>query len=203
MSKILEKLTNFVRLRYPKYQFASLVRSGKIVVGKGTYGSPALIDYTNRLFPALVIGNYCSIATEVSFLVEPNHRIDTVATFPILERLGPESSLSSNIQVGPARVGHDVWIGYRCTIVGGCSIGNGAVIASGSVVTRDVRPYTVVGGVPAKEIKRRFSDAICEELESIKWWELTESEVCKLAPFLSDVPKPELRQAVESLRADF
>jgi acetyltransferase-like isoleucine patch superfamily enzyme len=85
----------------------------------------------------------------------------------------------------PLIIGHDVWIGDRVTILGGCrSIGNGAVLAAGAVVTRDVAPYSVVGGVPARVIKMRFPVDRIGELEASRWWEMD------LASIIQDPPVP-------------
>jgi acetyltransferase-like isoleucine patch superfamily enzyme len=189
--------------RTPKWRFTRQVRRGHIVVGIGTYGTPNLYDYTSRNKPSLTIGNYCSIAGEVTILVEGNHRAEFVTTFPIAEILvKSDSKISTNLDDGPVSIGHDVWIGFGATIVG-CSIGNGAVVAAGSVVVRDVRPFAIVGGVPAREIRRRFPDDVCEALEKIAWWELDKNEVITLAPSLLREPNViELAERVAQLKRE-
>jgi acetyltransferase-like isoleucine patch superfamily enzyme len=180
-------------LRTAEWRFGRHVTQGHVVVGHGTYGSPLLLDYTLRNKPSLIIGNYCSIAGNVTVLVEANHRTENAAMYPILERLvSPGGSVSMNPPEGPVKIGHDVWIGYGSTIVGSCKIGNGAVVAAGSVVVKDVRSFAIVGGVPAREIRRRFPDDICEALDEIGWWDLPESEVAALADVLLCEPEVEL-----------
>jgi virginiamycin A acetyltransferase len=79
-------------------------------------------------------------------------------------------------------IGNDVWIGHNVIIVGNVTIGNGAVLAAGSVVTKDVSAYTIVGGVPAKEIRKRFSKKIIDEIEVLQWWNLSETELERIKP---------------------
>ena len=85
-------------------------------------------------------------------------------------------------EIKKVSIGNDVWIGHNVIIVGNVTIGNGAVLAAGSVVTKDVPPYTIVGGVPAKEIKKRFSDSVIQEIEALKWWDKPEEELEQLKP---------------------
>jgi acetyltransferase-like isoleucine patch superfamily enzyme len=176
------------------------IRRGRVVVGDGTYGSPLVVDYTGRYSPGVAIGNYCSIAEGVTILVDGQHRTDWTTTFPIRSHLFGDRSWEdgSPLVSGPVRIGHDVWIGYRATILGGCQIGNGAVIAAGAVVAVDVRDYSIVGGVPAREIRRRFSDEICDALNEISWWNLRPDQVRQLSALLSDSPHPrDLAEAVK------
>ena len=86
-------------------------------------------------------------------------------------------------------IGHDVWIGNNCLIKQGVKIGSGAVIGMGSVVTKDVRPYTIVAGNPAKIIRKRFDDIIIDRLLDIEWWNLNESELSKYAKYIRDPKK--------------
>lgn len=136
-----------------------------VSVGKKTYGclDVQLDNRKNRLR----IGSYCSIAEEVRFLVCADHNTDCVSTFPFrVHCLGHDMEAVSK---GDIVVDDDVWIGYRSTILSGVHIGQGAVIAAGSVVTKDVPPYAIVGGVPAKVIKYRFAPEIVEQLLRIDY----------------------------------
>jgi virginiamycin A acetyltransferase len=123
----------------------------------------------------LVIGKFCSIAPEVRFMMDGgNHRMDG-STFPFnifgngWERHTP--SLDQLPIKGDTVVGNDVWIGRRATIMPGVQIGDGAIISAEAVVVRDVDPYTVVGGNPAREIKQRYPKEIIQELLEIRWWD--------------------------------
>lgn len=141
---------------YPK----SLFPLEQVSVGKRTYGclDVQLDNNTNRL----QIGNYCSIANEVRFLVCADHPMNCISTFPF--RVHCLGQATEAISKGDIIIDDDVWIGYRSTILSGVHIGQGAVVAAGSVVAHDVPPYAVVGGVPAKVIKYRFPQEIIDEL---------------------------------------
>src|SRR5690606_34906521 len=118
----------------------------------------------------------CSIASETVFLGEAGHRLDTASTFPIDVFLN-RKSVEDRTTKGPIVVGNDVWIGMRSTILSGVTIGNGAVIAAGSVVTRDVPPYTIVGGMPARQIRERVDAATAQALQAIAWWDWSDEAI--------------------------
>lgn len=134
----------------------------------------------NGELPMIKVGNYSSIAKNCSFILA-NHRIDLVTTSP-----SPTMTFShgkgntSGYSKGDILIGNDVWIGANVTILDGVTIGDGAVIAAGSVVTKDVLPYRVVGGNPAKLIKLRFTKEQIDKLLTIKWWDKSEKELSNL-----------------------
>jgi acetyltransferase-like isoleucine patch superfamily enzyme len=148
--------------------------------GGYSYGRPLIRRAPNDSKCTLRIGRYCSIAEEVLIFVggEGRHATDILSTYPlqlVLPSLeDPKTSLprskflSRNLDV---EIGHDVWIGTRVTIMAGVKIGTGAVIGACSLVTRDVEPYSVVGGVPAHEIKKRHPADVREALLASRWWE--------------------------------
>jgi chloramphenicol O-acetyltransferase type B len=123
----------------------------------------------------LIIGKYCSIASGAVFMMGGNngHRTDWLATYPldIIELNKKRKSLAAYEKKGNTIIGNDVWIGTEAMIMPGVKIGDGAVIAARSVVTRDVEPYTIVGGNPALLIKKRLSDSNIEIMLRIKWWD--------------------------------
>ncbi|MFT8821261.1 MAG: CatB-related O-acetyltransferase [Liquorilactobacillus nagelii] len=145
-------------------------------VGRGTYGYESLMK---RGVLCDKIGRFCSI-NETARVVE-NHLLSAVTTSPIIENeIIPLSNfyksenqcLSNSKRINSkVTIGNDVWIGYRAIICQGVTIGDGAIIGAGAVVTKDVAPYTIVGGVPAKEIRKRFSDEIIAKFLKIKWWD--------------------------------
>lgn len=145
-----------------------------VKVGKASYGLINVISYSdlNRLF----IGNYCSIAPEVVFILNGEHPTNMISTFPFKNHI-IDSSLSEALSYGNIVVEDDVWIGYRSTIMSGVHIGQGAVVAAGAVVTKDVPPYAIVGGVPAKVIKYRFEPDIIDELLKVDYSKLTKEMI--------------------------
>lgn len=124
----------------------------------------------------LIVGRFCAFATGVRFIMNgANHRMDGISTFPFPifgGAWGKESDLLANLpNRGDTVVGNDVWIGYEASIAPGVHIGDGAIVASRSVVTKDVRPYAIVGGNPAVELRRRFNDDEIAQLLRIRWWD--------------------------------
>lgn len=131
----------------------------------------------------LFIGKFCSIACGAKFLFNSaNHTMASLSTYPFplffdeweLEKTNVMDAWDNK---GDIVVGNDVWIGYEAVILAGVTIGDGAVIGARAVVTKDVPPYTVVGGVPAKPIKKRFNDETITELLKLKWWNWSEEKI--------------------------
>jgi virginiamycin A acetyltransferase len=147
-------------------------RYTKYSVGKYTYGAPIVKDWHQGT--TLKIGNFCSIAENVTILLGGNHPIDWVSSFPfgaIFEEFkGRYYEHPETMSKGDVIIGNDVWIGINATILSGVTIGDGAIIAANAVVTKNVEPYAIVGGNPAKILKKRFSDESISKLLAIKWW---------------------------------
>lgn len=131
----------------------------------------------------LFIGKFCSIACGAKFLFNSaNHTMASLSTYPFplffdeweLEKTNVMDAWDNK---GDIVVGNDVWIGYEAVILAGVTIGDGAVIGARAVVTKDVPPYTVVGGVPPKPIKKRFNDETITELLKLKWWNWSEEKI--------------------------
>ena len=140
-----------------KYTFDT----SKVLVGKGTYGELNVLQFETTCCK-LIIGNYCSIAPEVIFMTDGEHSYKSISTYPFATRYFNKSI--DTLSKGDIIIGDDVWIGYGAIIMSGVNIGQGAVIAAGAVVTKDVPPYAIVGGVPANVIKYRFDKNIIDEL---------------------------------------
>ena len=162
----------------------NVVTNPNIVIGDYTYyhDPDDAVNFERNVlyhFPfigdKLIIGNYCAIARGAKFIMNgANHNLQGFSTYPFgIFGNGWESSMPA-VMDGPNKgdtvIGHDVWIGYEALIMPGVKIGNGAIISARALVTKDVPPYTIVGGNPAQAIRRRFSDAVIERLERIAWW---------------------------------
>ena len=131
----------------------------------------------------LIIGKFCSIACGAKFLFNSaNHKMTSLSTytFPLFFEewgLKKENVAQAWDQKGDIMIGNDVWIGYEAVILSGVTIGDGAVIGCRAVVTNDIPPYTIVGGVPAKPIRKRFDEETIKELQKIKWWDWPEEKI--------------------------
>lgn len=135
------------------------------------------------------IGNYSSIAEDISFWVDGNHRIDTASSFPFWERNNIRTGIKNGWGKGAPKVGHDVWIGSKCMVMSGVTIGDGAVVAGGSVVAKDVPPYAVVAGNPAIVKRYRFDEETIRQFQECQWWDLPHDYVIReLVPVQGDVP---------------
>ena len=139
-----------------------------IIIGKETYGD-INAEMTNS-DAKLIIGNYCSIAKGVRFITCSDHRTDTLSTFPFHTFFLGEKT--DAISKGDIIVEDDVWIGFGAIILSGIHIGQGAIIGAGAVVTKDVPPYSIVGGAPARVIRKRFSEDIIEYLLTLDYAKL-------------------------------
>ena len=133
----------------------------------------------------LLIGRFCSIACGVKFLfTSANHTLKSLSTYPFpifFEEWGldVENITTARDNKGDIVIGNDVWIRYEAVIFSGVTIGGGAVIGARAVVTKDVPPYTIVGGVPAKVIRRRFPDETISRLLDLKWWNWPEERIAQ------------------------
>lgn len=145
----------------------------KVAVGRYTYGVLNVLMHDDH--SALKIGDFCSIGPEVTFILSADHYIDCVSTFPFKAKVLHQGA--EGVSKGSILVDDDVWIGQRAMILSGVHIGQGAVIAAGAVVTKDVPPYAVVGGVPAKIIKYRFSECTRRALEKVDFGAIDEAFV--------------------------
>lgn len=146
-------------------------RLQNVRVGIASYGMLNVIDYSDEE-SKLFIGNYCSIAPNVTFVLGGEHNLSTISTFPFKARTLQEGNFEAGSK-GDIHIEDDVWIGVGATIMSGVTIGQGAVIAASSLVSKDVPPYAVVGGVPAKIIRYRFSDEIIHKLKNVDYSKLT------------------------------
>lgn len=143
----------------------------KVSIGKHSYGELRTVSF--NWDSKLIIGNYVSIAQNVTFLLNADHYTSHISTYPFKAKLMPPFA-GEAIAKGDTIVGDDVWIGFGATILSGVKIGQGAIVAAGAVVAKDVPPYAIVGGVPAKVIKYRFDEHIIEDLLKLDYSKLTD-----------------------------
>ena len=138
----------------------------------------------------LIIGKFCSIACGARFIFTgANHTLKSLSTYPFpifFEEWGLDKKqvVSAWDNKGDTIIGNDVWIGYEAIIISGVQIGDGAIVGARAVVTKDVPPYTVVGGVPAKEIRKRYDEETIAKLQQIQWWDWPFDKIQKFLPFI-------------------
>ena len=179
----------------------AVVKDPSIEVGDYTIyndfvSDPLLFERNNVLYhypinhERLIIGKFCSIACGTKFLFNcANHTLKSLSTytFPLfyedwdLEKSDVATTWDNK---GDIVIGNDVWIGYEAVIMVGVHIGNGAIIAARAVVTKDVLPYTIVGGVPARPIRKRFDEEVIRKLETLKWWNWSAEKIRRCLPYL-------------------
>ena len=179
----------------------AVVKDPSIVVGDYTIYNDFISDprqfvQNNVLYhypinhERLIIGKFCSIACGVKFLFNcANHTLKSLSTytFPLfyedwnLEKSNVASAWDNK---GDIVIGNDVWIGFEAVILAGVKIGDGAIIGTRAVVTKDVPPYSIVGGIPAKVIRKRYSPDIIEQLLSLRWWDWTKDRIKRNLPFI-------------------
>lgn len=158
--------------RYPNYQ-----------IGLGTYGIPVVHDWQEG--GTLMIGNYTSIAEQVEIFLGGHHRSDWITTYPFPAMIEEAQHIRDYaVSRGDVVIGSDVWLCTNSIILSGVTVGHGAVIAAGAVVSRDVAPYSIVAGNPARHIRWRFAPEICAALLEAAWWEWPEREVRDISPLL-------------------
>lgn len=158
-------------------------------------GAFSYVSAATRDTMKMKVGRYCSIARGVN-VVAGNHPIDAVTTSPVFYGLYHEQHMPDVLNqnkspefqrnLGNVRIGHDVWIGGYCILKAGIKIGTGAVIAAGSVVVKDVEPYTIVGGNPARLIRPRFDDVTAGRLMNSKWWQVDPKLLSTIT--MTDIP---------------
>jgi virginiamycin A acetyltransferase len=198
-------LENIDRLCFLK----NIIRNPNIIVGDYTYYD----DFENVenfernvkyhfdfVGDKLIIGKFCMIASDVKFIMNGgNHLTNAVTTYPFsIFGHGWENAMNGKEHPykGDTIIGNDVWIGYNATIMPGVTIGDGAIIATNSTVVKDVEPYTIVGGNPASEIKKRFTEDITDRLLRLKWWDWDIEKITRNVRNLTDLDVGKLEKSV-------
>ena len=194
----------------------NVVKAPNIQIGDYTYyddsAAPTDFEKNNILFnypefgEKLIIGKFCQIASGTKFIMGPaNHRLCSVTTYPFNVFGGAFTEntpdhVSQLPRKGDTVVGNDVWFGRESVIMPGVKIGDGAIIAAYSVVAKDVEPYTLVGGNPARFIKKRFSGELTGLLLRLKWWDFQGEKLAEILPLLCD---SDLQKVADEIRKIF
>lgn len=182
-----------------------LVTNPNITVGRysyysGYYHGHGFDDCARFLLPdegvdRLIIGSFCSIGSGAAFIMGGNqgHRSDWITTFPFYWMPDVPAFADADNGFAPAGdtvIGNDVWIGSEAIIMPGVTIGDGAVIGTRALVTKDVEPYALIGGNPAREIRKRFAPETIAMLREMRWWDWSEDALREAMPILTsgDVP---------------
>lgn len=178
------------------------IGNSQVFVGRFTYGFENLSVRQWGEGASLNIGAFCSLADRITIFLGGNHRTDWVTTFPFghifQDELGGEDIVGHPATNGGVCIGNDVWIGSGASIMSGITIGDGAVIAANASVVKDVPPYHIVAGNPAKSIKQRFDDETIELLLKLKWWNLDLSAIKDITKILCASPdKSALRKLID------
>jgi len=201
-------LASYDRLCFLK----NVVTNSKIEIGDYTYyddfenvenfeqNVKYLFDFTGD---KLVIGKFCMIASDVTFIMNgANHLSDAITSYPFAifgEDWSDAMEGKSYPTKGNTEIGNDVWIGYGATIMPGVKIGDGAIIATKSVVVKNVPPYSIVGGNPACEIKKRFSESEIKTLLEISWWDWPIEKITKYVKLLTGKDIEKIKLITKSL----
>ena len=181
----------------------AVIKDPQIDVGDYTIyndfvANPLLFEKNNVLYhypihrEKLIIGKFCSIACGTKFLFNcANHTLKSLSTYTFPLFYEEWELEKSNITTawdnkGDIVIGNDVWIGYEAVIMAGVHIGDGAIIAACAVVTKDVPPYTIVGGTPAKEIRKRFDAEVIQQLLMLKWWDWSADNIRQCLPYIME-----------------
>lgn len=187
----------------------NVVKAPNIFIGDYTYFDdrrygPEKFEENNILYNydfskvKLMIGKFCAIASDTRFMMTGDHKLDAISTYPFpIFGQGWENVFNVfDLPVkGDIIVGNDVWFGYDSLIMNGVKIGDGAIIAARAVVVKDVPPYSIVAGNPAKVIKQRFDDATVERLLQIAWWDWDIEKITKNLPLICSLDIDRLENA--------
>lgn len=176
-------------------------RFARYQIGGGTYGNPSVLAWGTET--TLQIGNYCSLADGVVIMLGGEHRLDWVSAYPFNRFMPSASHITGHPHSkGDVVIGNDVWIGREALILSGVSVGDGAVIGARAVVSKNVAPYSIVAGNPARHVRYRFDPEIIARLERVAWWNWSIDEIERAAPFLMSADIQGFLEYYESEGAD-
>jgi acetyltransferase-like isoleucine patch superfamily enzyme len=181
--KVLAKTPNSIKKALPlpgrPATIQQLMAVGVVTVGRHTYPNPPPVAYYKGDTAEVHIGSFTSIASGVEILAGGNHHTDWVSTFPLRIRMDLPGKLLDGQPgtKGDIHIGSDVWLGRHSRVMSGVTIGHGAIVAAGAIVTKDVPPYAIVGGVPAKVLKYRMEPEQIDAMLRIAWWGWSDDEI--------------------------
>ena len=161
---LFQKIKRYFKAKRHPYYMSENRKYARYDIGAYSYGKPKIYGGAGEFS----LGRFCSIADGVTVYCGGEHRYDWVSTYNFGEKMACGSCTTSK---GKVRIGNDVWIGDGALILSGVTIGDGAVIGARAVVTKDVKPYEIVAGNPARHIRYRFTETQIERLLKIRWWE--------------------------------
>ncbi len=172
LNKTCSRKVKELQEKYPQYE-----------IGRGTYGSPEIITWQEGA--TLKIGAFCSIAEGVKFFLGGEHRVDWVTTYPFSFLWESGRHITGHPKTkGDVIVGNDVWIGAEAVIMSGVKIGDGAVVGARAVVTKNMEPYAIYAGNPARLVKKRFDEKTIQQLLALEWWNFTDEEIEQILPLM-------------------
>ena len=183
MKELLKKIINYKKnIRKKKqekfFYTKNIFFDRPYKIGEFTYGKPIIFEWDEGT--NLKIGKFCSISEAVVIFLGENHHLDWVTTYPFIatqvramqsDLINTENINEQPFTKGDVIIGNDVWIGRGTTIMSGVEIGDGAVIGACSVVTKNIAPYEIAAGNPARVIRKRFDEKTIEKLLKLKWWD--------------------------------
>ena len=162
------------------------IKEGLLKCGKFSYGSPKIHRWGNK--GKILIGSFCSFGPNIDIYMGADHRFDFITTSPLgadtFNNAFSKAHKNFLLDRGDLIIGNDVWVGAESKIFSGIEIGTGAIIGAGSVIRKNIEPYTIVYGNPAKEISKRFNEKIIKRLLDSEWWNLNDDNINELSNLL-------------------
>lgn len=182
------------------------IGDGTLEIGRFTHGYEDMSIRGQSGGSNVFIGSFCVIGQGVQLIMHAAPQAGSLTAYPFgtafPEELGGSGEHAPAPCSGDVTIGNDVWIGADATVLAGVTIGNGAIISPGAVVTSDVGAYEVWAGNPAQLVRKRFDDAVCAQLQKLRWWDLPLPLIRQMAPLLASQPTADLIEGLQSIVSD-